>query len=136
MRGGASDNVKLSTITSNEEILKTLNWLKARSENAALLVKTYRNGETFYRKYSDGFTIQGGYFGNRNVLGEGEVHTVTLSTSFSNAKYKVFRSPHNYRGSNGIWYTVGVTSQTSSSFTVRNDSSNYYDGTYWVALGY
>ena len=112
------------------------NWLKARSDNAALLVKTYRSGETFYRKYSDGFIVQGGYFANRNTLGEGELHTATLPTSFTSAKYKVFRSPYNYRGNNSILYTVGVVSQTTSSFVVRNDSSSYYDGTYWIAMGY
>lgn len=136
MRGGASDNVKLSTITSNEEILKALNWLKDRSESAAVLVKTYKNGETFYRKYSDGFIIQGGYFANRDTLGEGAQHTVTLPTSFSNAKYKVLRSARDAVVGGDCMYYTSPKSQTSSSFVAWNDSSRYYAGTYWLAFGY
>ena len=136
MRGGASDNVKLSSVVPDAEILKTLNWLKARSENAALLVKTYRNGETFYRKYSDGFIIQGGYFANRDTLGEGAEHTVTLPTSFTNTKYKVLRSAYNAKVGGDCMYYTSAKSQKTTSFVAWNDSSRYYAGTYWMAFGY
>lgn len=132
---GASDNVELSSVGSNKEILKALNWLKVRSENAALLVKTYRNGETFYRKYSDGFIIQGGYFINRSTGGRNP-QTVTLPISFSNTSYKLFRSQKAMENASSTTHCVGSTSQTKTSFQMNNDSKEFYEGTYWMAFGY
>lgn len=103
--------------------------------NAAVLVKTYKNGETFYRKYSDGFIIQGGYFKNRDTGGSNP-QTVTLPISFSDTSYKLFRSQKAMRGKPDVLFCVGSRSQTKTSFLMANDANAYYEGTYWMAFGY
>lgn len=129
--GGA----EVKAIAPDADILRALNWLKERTVNAAVLVETYKNGETFYRKYSDGFIIQGGYFKNRDTGGSNP-QTVTLPISFSDTSYKLFRSQKTMHADSGTQYCVGSLSQTRTSFQMKNDNNGYYDGTYWMAFGY
>lgn len=62
INGGGGNVNSFAKASANQDVLKTLNWIKARLESGsseATIVDTYRSGSTWYRVWSDGFIEQG-----------------------------------------------------------------------------
>lgn len=104
------------------------------------IVETYRNGASWYRKWSDGFCEQGGYITGNGTYG---VITVNLLVPFIDANYIIYGTQIAW--DNSTWYTdsmkvpaTGITdaigstqNKTTTTFQVQSHS-----GRYWLASGY
>lgn len=94
------------------------------------MIKTYRNGTSWYRIYSDGWCEQGGLCGGG---------TTTLLKPYPTTNYTILAiqdAGHAFSGQYG--YAV-IESKTASNFYVscripNGPSSNY--GYYWRTSGY
>ena len=94
------------------------------------LVKSYRNGSSFYRVYSDGYCEQGGIV--ENTAGSGVLLTQHLLIEYIDTDYIVFLQAISNNAQNAT-PIVGST-KTTSTF-------QYYFGTVsnnlmWWACGY
>lgn len=109
----------------------------ARTNVPVYVVKTYKDGTEWYRKYSDGTIVQGGYITGLSTNTE---KTFPFVTSFQNPDSvkmhvtNIFTGDYStYRGG------IAVTAVTSDTFTVWSDAltaSTYNDTTaYWEARG-
>ena len=109
----------------------------ASATNPAVVVASYRSGNNWYRKYSDGFIIQGGIYSNQGAQGE---VTITLPIAFATTNYTVVSS-HGY---NSYYNTGGsilfdqVWGLTKTSFKAYCGAKNSGTGTehrLWIACG-
>ena len=104
---------------------------------AAVVVKTWTNGLSWYRKYSDGWIEQGGktaYWVNDSSSG---YTTITLNTPYTGTNYQVILTPtvkYGNSGGNGCIYYEEQT-KTTTNFHVRKQ---YIDGLYvnWYTCGF
>lgn len=91
------------------------------------------NGTSWYKKWSDGWVEQGGYFTN---LYDG---TVSLLVPMANTDYSVITSKY-VAGGDSSTYAINVYSRTTTSFTVNGrgqGGSSYGANAYghWVVQG-
>lgn len=98
-------------------------------------VSSWRSGANWYRKYSDGWIEQGGYYESSS---ENSTLTISLNTSFSDTSYTLALGSQVdtswIKGSGAGW-----TSKTTTTFSYRfntNDSSDGLRGIDWYACGY
>lgn len=99
-----------------------------------ILVESYVNGFSWYRKYSDGWCEQGGQVDN---LVPSLNSTINFLVSFTNTNY--FVNANQPLRSGDQLPTVGVSSKTATSFTLVQSSSQNGAGNFsvtWVACGY
>lgn len=94
----------------------------------AVVVTTYRSGNTWYRKWSDGFVEQGGVVS----IARDTVQTVTLPTAFSHANYFVTAIEHNTSRSDEYAALIGTRSTTS--IQIKNTMSTTLNFG-WYACG-
>lgn len=97
---------------------------------AQTVIKTYRDGTSWYRIWSDGWIEQGGYqqFTHENI--------VTLFTSFTTTDYNIITTSSCETLEAG---TIMPYNKTKTNFTVNcgngsDNSLNVYG--YWYAYGY
>jgi len=98
--------------------------------NAAFprVIENYRNGQSWYRVWSDGFCEQGGY-----VDRSGTTQTVSFYKVYSDANATVCITPyHTTASTDGRPPLINAVSTTG--FTLNIYTS--YTGAYWMACGY
>lgn len=100
------------------------------------IVKTWKSGSSWYRKYSDGFIEQGGL---KLCDGNNTLTVVTFPISFTSTDYTVTSADHpkNVGTSRGYTY-LGAKTTTSFSFRTHSDegSFHHYFVFNWQACGY
>ncbi len=100
----------------------------AKSNLYAVIIKNYLNGDSWYRKWSDGFIEQGGKVSHTSAT-----QTINLLQNFTTTNYNIQTT---LEDSTGNRYTVQVvnSNKTTSSFQVYcgHTTNNYY----WRACGY
>ncbi len=102
----------------------------ASKARPSVVVENYLSGQNWYRKYSDGFLIQGGFApasGNNYI---------NLLKSYGNTNYIALRLEK--RGRNNASYYGGyVSNLTENQIQLyRNLNSDGTQGSWWIALGY
>ena len=107
---GSANSVAWNNITGKPAIPANPN---------AYLTGSWRSGNNFWRRWSDGFIEQGGAAwlnGQNNAISGVSGGTVSLHTSFSSANYCIVAVP-NYRGTpvNTGWFQI--YSRAANSFT-------------------
>lgn len=104
------------------------------------IVETYKNGASWYRKWSDGFCEQGGFVTGNGAYG---VITVNLLVPFIDTNYIIYGTQIAW--DNSSWYTStyntagsGVSdvagpaqNKTTTTFQVQSCSNRF-----WLACGY
>lgn len=102
------------------------------NQHVARLVDTWRNGDSWYRAWSDGWIEQGGI--SAGIPGVGGL-TVYLHRALTTNQYTVLAGP-----TNGLatLHTggIGVTWREPNCFGVDWVNPESLDGTYWYVCGY
>ena len=101
----------------------------ASGSSVAVIVQNYKNGNSWYRVWSDGWIEQGGSFGEEYL--SYAVKTFTFLKSFSDANYNVQAT----NGATGSFYCPALQSKTKTNFQLR-DTVNYAGLGNWYACGY
>lgn len=103
--------------------------LKAQS----YITQTWRNGASWYRKWSDGFIEQGG---EMPVTRGATSRTTSFNTSFSSStSYVVLVQSYREGAPKAEYNNFHVESRTTSGFTGRNGCGENI-GNIWYACGY
>lgn len=114
--------------TANEWVaLKT-----AKDTNSGNITATWSSGNNWYRKYSDGFIMQGGATnaaGNRDFW-------ITLPLAFSNASYNLVLGETTSYLSCGSQNTCEYLQKRSNTGFYIDQNDDNSAGTWWVAFGY
>lgn len=120
----------------NKEAVKTICTTPtgANPSNPVFVVETYKNGTEWYRKYSDGVIEQGGWCNN---IAADSTLTNNFVTEFTDAAsvniQLTFISTATYSGIRG---GIGVSSNTTATFSVHYDTyTTNNGGYYWTARG-
>lgn len=115
--------------TANTNITKTLNKLWDRG-GVATLVKTYHSGNSWYRKYSDGFIEQGGRLLSTNK-------TVTYPLSFQTS-YNSVQATISCAVSGATGYVQILEPKTTTFFirVLTRAGATVDDPADWYACGY
>ena len=95
--------------------------------NPAVIVANYKNGDAWYRKWSDGWIEQGG-LASSNLADVNQ--TVNLNVAFTTTNYTVVASPGAAQGNNDLRHCA-VINKTTTSFTFIFSSTKM-----WYACGY
>jgi hypothetical protein len=102
--------------------------------NYDYVVKTYKSGTTWYRKYKSGWIEQGGLLSNTSSA----AHTVTLPVAMKDTNYSlmVTLKANTVSGSGGSW--VNGTIASTTQITIVQDYATTWvgQGSYWVVAGY
>ena len=112
--------------TQQFKILLNLN----AKQNPALVVETYTNGDTWYRKYSDGWIEQGGIC--KNFETDARYCNVTYPVAFKNGNGNVVVCAH--RNIMGNDSSSWVFSQTNTGARFANAQTSVW--AIWRACGY
>lgn len=109
----------------------------ARDNVPVYVVKTYKDGTEWYRKYSDGTIEQGGYITGLSTNTE---KTFPFVTQFINPDSVTMHVTNIFTGDYSTYRGgIAVTAVTNDTFTVWADaltSATYKDTTaYWEARG-
>ena len=100
------------------------------SSKPCVIIENYKNGENWYRKWSDGFIEQGGLIEEAYAGGQ---QTITLNKAFAGTDYTVVGDVY-YDGTGGVqpaqvW--VYKDTRTTTSF------KTFYTGKkFWYACGF
>lgn len=104
------------------------------------ITKTYINGSSWYRIYSDGWCEQGGAYDNGSVMRDKHGINVTFLQSFKDTNYVII--PFSYKNDNNPAYRTSVANvyyKTTSQATLgwygldNNQGAQYLN---WYACGY
>lgn len=100
------------------------------------VVETYHSGNSWYRKYSDGWIEQGGYYETDSTWSNYNTFSVTFVTEFTAAPLMVHCIETATGSSTGIQGLYGVQDVTKSGFTfVNTRTGSKQTGFYWTAKG-
>ena len=89
---------------------------------------------TYYRKYSDGFIIQGGYY-YKGSSTKG-TNTITFPIPFGNTLFTFsYDHVHNHAGVSNYYYGENVNVRTTNSVTFNFSNDDWFGWT-WTATGY
>jgi hypothetical protein len=130
-----SDYAKKTDLNSYATTSSLSSYIKT-SALKSYVSETWKNGRSWYRKYSDGWIEQGGYI-NSGVAGSWKT-TVSLHKAYTSAStYNVILTvddidPNGDRTQN---CGIGTYSKTSSSFSVAQENSGSPYAS-WYACGY
>ena len=124
--------------TANETVKKVLDTLNQRISSVGGVVDKWSDGQgNFWRKYADGFVIQGyTYTGNPKTNAE---IPVTFPTQFSTTNYKVLceTSATNWTNALNVDVMSGTKSTTGCSLKISTwDYQDVVDGLSFVSFGY
>ena len=97
----------------------------------AYIVETWRSGNNWYRKYSDGWIEQGGY------IEQTKINSFSLNTAFTSTQYTVAVSIANATWNNDLY----VMGRTTTTVEVKEGNANYPSINttfpfFWYACGY
>lgn len=95
-------------------------------DEKSYVAKTYKNGNNWYRKYSDGWIEQGGY-----ISGTSNTRTITLVTPFTTTNYTVNSTGYKQATED---YSPFIGARTTSNFTIYVGTGA--TGVFWYACGY
>lgn len=100
------------------------------SSPEAYITETWHSGESWYRKWSDGFIEQGGIL-------KGRSGTVSFHKGFSNTNYTFLHTP-NLSNTSGQWFAWEVSSKTTASIKISmvGGANTAPSSMCWVAYGY
>lgn len=102
----------------------------ASKDAPAYVIENYKNGNAWYRKWSDGWIEQGGY---ATTPPGGGVFTVNLNKAFSTTNYQIIANAVS-DGSLSTYYPYSqFAGKTTSSFKAAFYPNNTF---YWYAYGY
>ena len=106
----------------------------ASSEQPAVVVENYKNGNAWYRVWSDGWIEQGG-----NDIGTSfaTIRTINFHKAFANAGATVILGSSGANNTGG--YSAGISSgitTTGFSYTGLSSANNSANSTCWYACGY
>lgn len=104
----------------------------------AYIIDTWEASDisSWYRKWSDGFIEQGGYFNNLSG-GDKSVTTVTLPVAFSNTNYMVIKNLKNVNPTQDVSAGYLVCNIKSKNTFDVSHSTNYNVSSFtWYACGY
>ena len=105
----------------------------ATSSNPVFIIETYVNGTEWYRKYSDGTIVQGGFC---TEVKQDNEWSVPFVTPFTTANAKVFITPVFNGNPSSVQGGDAVGSVYTDSFTINGDTYiNVTAGYYWEATG-
>lgn len=95
------------------------------------LIDTYKNGNSWYYIYSDGFCEQG----NTVQITSSAVLTVNLVKEFADTNYKIFKNYGSPNDSTAMDREVSLTAKTTTTFNTycNTNDTNFFD---WYAFGY
>ena len=131
-------NTDLSNLSASGQALFTAKAdtdLSNVPSSKGILVESYVNGTSWYRKYSDGWCEQGGYNGQLIQL----CPTITLLVPYRDTNYSVqITTESGNTGTVHIGYNT-VDQKTTTSFTTgfgEYQSSSVFFFGYWYACGY
>ena len=102
----------------------------ASTTKPAVVVTSYRSGTQWYRKYSDGWIEQGGYFKGAS---NGD-HSITLPTAFSGTDYTAL-ALNDGKIAHDAFNGFGVNGKTTTQLTIYS-WTGATAGFYWMACGY
>lgn len=102
---------------------------------SAYVTQTWRSGASWYRKYSDGFIIQGGEVVSPDPSVNDYFNvTITFHKPMQNDNYCVFLTSNNNTG--GTWdYVAYATNKKVSSMEIKKIFATMANGS-WVVCGY
>lgn len=107
-------------------------------DSPAVVVSTYRSGETWYRKWSDGFIEQGGI-----AYATSSQTTVNFPMAFKDTNYTIltksqsfYNSDQNQRGDAVSYITGNVKQRNTGNFILCGTSGYSPNGYCWYACGY
>ena len=110
---------------SNTTHIATTAWVRGKG----VLIESYISGTTWYRKYSDGWIEQGGYF---NCSSHGT--TITFYKAFANTNYYLGGNANTT--TNGIRFASFYNRTTTGAACYTGDDSSFNQGyVYWHACG-
>ena len=101
---------------------------------ACYVVDSWKSGYNFYRKYNDGFCIQGG----RATSGNGGFTTVTLPCPLIHTDYTISIAIHN-TGADNNNFSLKINNPTKTSFAARGSYGNNAASApayWWHVFGY
>lgn len=99
----------------------------------ASLVATYSSGKSWYRKYSDGWIEQGGYYNIPTSSTGDQDFTVTLITPFSTTNYNVlWGGSYSYYGDRTNWILPRASTTTAFLLDTLDTGAGGYS---WYACG-
>ena len=105
----------------------------ATSSNPVFIVETYVNGTSWYRKYSDGTIVQGGFC---TEVKQDKEWSVPFVTPFTTANAKVFITPVFNGNLSNVQGGAAVSAVYTDSFTIHGDTYiSVTAGYYWEATG-
>ena len=110
------------------------NFYDVNRNNQSVIVKTYVNGYSWYREYSDGWVEQGG---RRGLTGA--TTTVSLLITMADANYTPLVNFIKTSDASSTYYNTITTSISTSSFKVyesQSGSSTTYKYVSWYVCGY
>ena len=97
-----------------------------------MLVTSWKNGDKWYRKYSDGFIEQGGSVAVRSSSSSWQ--TVTLNIAFSNTNYTLIAvATHASDNTHITDVATMVKSKTKTNFQIADWGNR---GNSWYACGF
>lgn len=94
------------------------------------IVETYKNGDSWYRIYSDGWCEQGGFY-TINTNGQG---SVSLLKSYRDTNYHVLLGKYSTDAS--AWNVMSTGVATTSTFYIQANLTGYTLSSSWEAKGY
>ena len=101
------------------------------TSSTAVVTATYKNGTNWYRKYSDDWKEQGGYYASNS----GHVITVPLPIAFSDTNYTVIVSRQHARDTTDR-PPLSVTAKGKTYFQFSTNTVKVPQGINWIAFGY
>lgn len=117
---------------ANSTVKAVLNHLLQNGGGAAKIVETSDNGSTFYRKYSDGFVIQGGTTATNDSQ-----PTVTLPIEMRDTKYNVSLTLiDKTNDTDGAGNVDSVLNTYTTTTTFKVSHYHLMSGFYWKVCGY
>ena len=116
-------------ITKNREIAEHADLATAK----AYIVETYRNGNSWYRVWSDGWIEQGG----RSNAGVGtDLKTINLLKKFDSSYYTVIMLPSTGVANSDYNNGLSIVGRYTSYFTYYNGDATVTSNPSWIAFGY
>ncbi len=105
----------------------------ATSSNPVFIIETYVNGTSWYRKYSDGTIVQGGFC---TEVKQDKEWSIPFVTPFTTANAKVFITSVFNGNLSNVQGGAAVGSVYTDSFTIHGDTYiSVTAGYYWEATG-
>jgi hypothetical protein len=122
-----SDYAKKTDLNSYATTSSLSSYIKT-SALKSYVSETWKNGRSWYRKYSDGWIEQGGLYDNGSIA---YTMAINLNKPMNDTKYTSIITPHN--GGNG--WPMHIDSKTTTVLTVSSGNQSAYQYVDWYVCG-